>query len=135
VLETPTKRRLTRDQRLRIQTLREVGWTYEAIMKQYGVTKNAVRYACHNPPTPKKSTGRPAAVTEEEIQNIIAFICRNRENRRLPYARVIETLRLSHLTKRSLSYALQKHGFTRRVAAKKPPISEVNRQKRLAWAD
>jgi transposase len=92
VPETPTKRRLSRDERLRVRTLREIGWTHEAIMKQYGISRSAVRYACNNPPTPKKHTGRPARITEEEVQDIIAFICLNRENRRLPYARVLEVI-------------------------------------------
>ena len=129
----PTKQRLSRDRRLQIRILREIGWTYSAIIRQYNITKNAVQYVYQNPPTPRKYINRPVQITEEEVTTIIEFVYINRENRRLSYARIIKILRLQVII-RLLSNILRRFGFTRRITAKKPPINETNRQKRIAWA-
>ncbi|KAI9836798.1 MAG: hypothetical protein M1819_000963 [Sarea resinae] len=57
---TPQKNhRLDRDQRIRIQILRGIGWTDARIAAHLKVTQRAVQYACSAPPTPKKHPGRP----------------------------------------------------------------------------
>jgi hypothetical protein len=51
----PLRRRAqhaTRDDRLRVRTLREIGWSYPAITRYIGLTRYQVEYASKHPPTP-----------------------------------------------------------------------------------
>lgn len=64
-LRKPRRARLTRDERLRIRTVRDVGWSYQAIVNKYGFTHPAVQYACTHGETPSKHTGRPPTLSEE----------------------------------------------------------------------
>ncbi|EDN05860.1 conserved hypothetical protein [Histoplasma mississippiense (nom. inval.)] len=66
---TPTKR-LTRDQRQDILLLRSLEWTYEKISNHLKITYQGVQYTCElGTATPKKHTGRPSQLTEEQIFN------------------------------------------------------------------
>jgi transposase len=124
----------TRDQRLQIQTLRTAGLTYSQIQGQLGdVTLHQIAYAVQHPVTPKKRSGRPSVLTPEEVAEIITFVCLNKTNRRLSWYQipVVMGLNVSYYCVRN---ALRNAGFSRRVARRKPPISERNRLARLQWA-
>ncbi len=73
-----------RDQRLQTQTLHEVGFTCNQIREQLGLTLNQVRYAVSHRLTPQKRKGRPSKLTQEEVDEIIAWICTLKTNRRTP---------------------------------------------------
>ena len=74
----PTKSRatdLTRDDRIRVATLREEGYTYERIRQQLGCTLRQVQYALQHPLTFKKCKGRPPMLTQKETDKIITWVC------------------------------------------------------------
>jgi transposase len=124
----------TRDQRLQIQTLHTAGLTYSQIQGQLGdVTLHQIAYAIQHPITPKKRSGRPSTLTPEEIEEIIAWVCLSKSNRRLPWYQIpiVMGLNVSYYCVRN---ALRRAGFSRRVARRKPPITERNRLARLQWA-
>jgi transposase len=124
----------TRDQRLQIQTLRTAGLTYSQIQGQLGdVTLHQIAYAVQHPVTPKKRSGRPSTLTPDEVAEIITWVCLNKKNRRLPWYQipVVMGLDVSYYCVRN---ALRNAGFSRRVARRKPPITERNRLARLQWA-
>ena len=73
---------LTRDDRIRIATLREEGFTYKQISQRIDCTQSQVRYACFHPLTPKKRKGRPLMLTQEQIDEIITWIYYSKANRR-----------------------------------------------------
>lgn len=134
---TPRRTRLNRDQRRDIQLLRRRGDSYEDIAQFLEVSIRAVQYTCNNKKaTPQhKKAGRPAKLTSEEIDDLIEFIKGSRKTRRMTY----EQLRKELYSERdigveAIKYALRSRGYTRCVALRKPPISEKNRQIRLAWA-
>lgn len=124
---------LTRDDRIRIATLREEGFTYKQISQRINCTPRQAEYACQHPLTPKKRKGRPSMLTQEQIDEIITWICYSKANRRASWMQIpiLMGLNVSYYCVRT---ALRNAGFSRRVARRKPPISEKNRRARLAWA-
>ena len=66
--KTPKRKHFTRDDLIRAQTLRGIGWTYlDATIRQ-------IQTACVNNPTPKKHSGRLIVLTKAQIQQLINFI-------------------------------------------------------------
>ncbi len=131
--KTPHKPILTRDQCITIQALREHSHkTYAEIAKDVKCTCFQVQYAIHHRVTPQKYLcGRHLLLSEIEINNLIDFICVSRKNRRMTW---LELAVIWNCSEKAISSALKSEGFFRRVARKKPPISEANRIKRLIWA-
>jgi transposase len=123
----------TRDERLQVQTLRDTGFNYSQISSQLNLTLHQVAYASNHRLTPKMRSGRPSTLTEEEVEEVIRWVCASKANRRAPWVKIpiYLDLNVSHYAVRN---TLQKAGFSRRVARRKPPISERNRQARLRWA-
>jgi transposase len=123
----------TRDQRLQIQALHTAGLKQQEIEHQLRISRNQVRYAIKHPATPSKKRGRHSQLSNEEIERIIEWVCASAANRRCPWERIPLKVGLdtSYYTVR---YALRKAGFSRRLARRKPPISEQNRQIRLDFA-
>jgi transposase len=120
----------TRDQRLQVQTLRDAGLTYNEIHQQLDLTFRQIQHAISHRVTPKKRKGRPSLLTQEEIDEIIAWICESKANRRTPWAQIPVLMGLN-VSFYCIRTALRRAGFSRRVARHKPPISERNRQARL----
>ena len=116
---TPKKTRLTRDDRLRIRTLREVGWSYQDIVSKYGFTYSGVQYACTHPLTPSKRAGRPPQMNQEQSDALVAFVTASQHNRRLPYEQIADLLGLTCGVE-SIKYALRKRGFRRCQPHSKP---------------
>jgi Transposase len=129
----PRTSHTTRDQRLQAQTLRDIGFTYAQIREQLGLTFDQIQYAVNHRITPQKRKGRPSKLAPEEVDQIIAWVCASKTNRRTPWAQIpiIMELNVSYYYVRN---ALRNAGFSRRVARHKPPLSERNRQARLQWA-
>ena len=133
---TPPRKRLTRDQRRDVQLLRSIGWTYDAIATHLDVTKRAVRYAAKTQPTPQHNkAGRPPKLTEEQIDDLIAWISSSARNRRIPYYKVVKEFYPDNsISVEALRYALKKRGYKRYIALRKPPLTAKNKRERLQWA-
>ena len=102
---------LSRDERLQVLTLRSKNLSYNQIAVRLGITKNQVHYTIdQGHPTPKKKTGRPPLLDEDQVQDLVAFVCASRQNRRMPLTRVAEMLGGGHDSVRS---ALCREGFGR----------------------
>lgn len=87
--------RLDRDNRIRILTLRQAGFTYMQIATQLNITHNQVQYTCRSQQaTPKKARGQPSKLSEEDVDRIFEWICSSERTRRLPYKKVIHELEL-----------------------------------------
>jgi Transposase len=132
---TPKRKQLTRDQRLRIQTLHQAGWTDDAIYAHFrheGVTYYQIEYTCHfTHPTPQKRSGRPPLLTKEQESQLIAFVRTSKTTRRLSYLAIAIHF---HWGVDAVKGCLERAGYRRYIARVKPPISEKNRELRLAWA-
>lgn len=129
------KRRLTRDQRRDILLLKSLDMTYEQIAIKLKVTQFAVQYTCQKQvATPVKQPGRPSALSDDQVKEILEFITASKHGRQMSYKTVVLTFELT-VTARCLGRALGKRGYTRCVALRKPPLSEKNRRLRLQFAE
>ena len=131
--ETPKKQQLTRDQRVQIQTLREIGWTYKQIANHVHVTLRQVQVACIGPRTPQKRRGRPPIITEEQRQDLVAYVTSSARARQMSYLE-LSTVFEWNVSEYAIKRALRTEGFQRCIALRKPPLSEANKQQRYAFA-
>jgi hypothetical protein len=134
-LITPVRKQLTRDLRLQIRTLYQVGLGYAQIATQLGVTARQVQYARNHRLTPQnRRSGAPSVLDHEAIKYLISFVSATRVNRRLPYYQIPSAIGWPLVSEPIIQHALEKEGFRRHPARRKPVISEKNRLARLAWA-
>jgi hypothetical protein len=137
-LSTPKRRQLTRDERLRIQTLREEGWEIDVIHAHLRTTINnltihQVEYACRfTHPTSRKRSGRPPLLNKEQETELIAFVRTSKISRRLTYFKLAVHFQWGVITVKG---CLERAGYGRYVVHIKSPISEKNRLDRIAWAE
>lgn len=124
----------THDQRRDIHLLYKNGFTQKQIASQLRLTERQVGYAIHHSPTPKKKTGRHTKITSEELEYLIEWVCATKANRRCRWELIPIKAGLSHLSFYTIRHALRKAGFVRRVARRKPPISEKNQLAQLQFA-
>lgn len=131
---TPRKtRQLTRDDRIEVQTLHSVGWTYLRISQHMDITLRQVQTAVKGSRTPKKRHGRPPLLDDNKKQQLIEFVTASAHNRQIPYAAIPHALEWN-VSEYAIRRALRSEGFACRLARRKPPISPQNQQIRLAWA-
>jgi transposase len=123
---------LTRDQRRDIRLLHSIGWSYSKIRIHTKATIKQIRTALVRG-TPQKRSGRPPILTQAQIEELIEFISASTINRRMSYEKLSEVMQFG-VGKKGIRAALEREGYNRRLATRKPPISEKNRVIRLAWA-
>lgn len=132
---TPPNQRLKHDQIIQIQALRSIGQSYEAIARHLCLTTRQVQYACiREHPTPISPTGRPSQLNSTQIQQLIEYVTSSTYFRRQSYLALSQEFVHWNVGEYVIRAALRKNGFQRYVARRKPPISEVNRLKRIAFA-
>ena len=114
--DRPNSTRLDRDNRIRILTLRDAGFTYQQIVDHLpGITYRQVQYTCQ-PKTysPKKARGQTPKLSASQVDDILAFISSSERAKRLPYVKIIQELDLKVST-RALARALRTRGYSRGV--------------------
>lgn len=126
-------RQLTRDERLRCRHYYELGLTHEQIHQKTNYSIRQIQRACATRATPQKRSGRPVILTQAQVEEVIEFVSASKRNRRIPYDKVCRALDLP-VKAHALGRALRIEGYHRRIALRKPPISEANRRKRLTFA-
>ena len=133
VPSTPKRKRLTRDQRRDILLLRKLNKTYSEIASILSVTEFAVQYTCNLQKATPKKTGRgpKGKLSEQQIDELESFVRQSKDTRRMTYKELGQVFDIGPDCVRR---ALKKRGYSRRVALRKPPISEANRIARLEWA-
>lgn len=134
--DSPRTQHLTAEAKIRIYAL-----YYDAqkgpaeIAAITGYSKGQIRYAIRSGTTTiAPRSGRPRALNASQEEELVAFICGSREGRRMPFLQLSMTLFEAKFGVWAIKNTLYRLGFRRRIARKKPPITEKNRQLRLAWA-
>ena len=125
----------SRDDRLRIRTLYyDAKWTINDIILQTNLTCRQVEYALHHRPTPQKhSSGRHILLNTPKRKQLIQWVTANAQNRRTAWSEIPALLGW-RCSLKAIRSAFKKEGYARRIARRKPPISEANRILRLQWA-
>ena len=132
-MATP-KPNLDHDHWLQILTLQDASLTHTAISNQLHISVCQVQYTCQTQKaTPKKPKGQPPKLSEEQMDDIITWICASKQNHHKPFHKVIEELDLG-VTVPTLRRSLKKRGYSRCKALQKPPLSQETHQVCLAWA-
>ena len=134
---TPVRKRLTRDQRRDILLMRSLGFTYAKISSHLKVTERAVQYTCEKgEATPQHhNAGRAPKLSTSEVDTLVEFITSSRKTRRMTYLQLAEHFwPEGEVGVESVKKALHKRGYRRRVAVRKPPLSEKDITTRLKWA-
>ncbi|KAH7408833.1 hypothetical protein BKA64DRAFT_560110, partial [Cadophora sp. MPI-SDFR-AT-0126] len=120
---------LTRDQRLRVQTLFfDANFTCEQICLQTGHTYKQVCHALVHRLTPqRRKTGRKVLLNTPQRKRLIQWVTASQENRETPWVEIPSILGLD-CGEYAIRTAFKKEGFVRRVSRNKPPLSEENRK-------
>jgi DDE superfamily endonuclease/transposase len=127
---------LSRDKRVQAKTLRSIGWKYDQIASELGITQRQVQTACQSDhSTPKRRTGRKSVLTEAQVDELTTYVRYSRTTRLMSYLQLANGP-FAHwqVGEYTIKHALLKRGFKRYIARQKPPLSEVNKAKRLQWA-
>jgi len=130
------RRQLTTAERQRIRTLYfDANFTKAKIASITGATADQIRYTIQQESaTVAPRSGRPKALTPEQESDLVEFVCATKKNRRMTFLQLSCVLFAGVFGMWAIKNTLYRLGFRRRVARKKPPISEENRVKRLNWA-
>ncbi|KAI1001565.1 hypothetical protein K3495_g6636 [Podosphaera aphanis] len=127
--------RLTRDNRLRILTLYNAGHSKEFIMSTLNVSKGQFyRTVSSGRVSPLRSSGRPHALTSEQVDELVAYICQSRETRRMTFLELSMNFPHWGVGQYAIGSALKRRGYQQRRSRYKPPLSEAVRAQRLSWA-
>lgn len=126
---------LTRDDRLRIQTLFfTANHTRAQICLETGFTYNQVCYAIAHRLTPqKRKTKGRILLTTPQRKKLIQWATASRANRETPWPQIPQILSLN-CGEYAIRSAFKKEGFMRGTSLKKCPLTEEGRLERLAWA-
>lgn len=128
------KTHLTRDQRRDILVLSAFNHDPHEIAQKLGFSIRQVRYTLQqDQATPRRRSGRPTKLSSIQIDALEAFVCTNKNTRRMTYAELAAHLNFD-VSPSTIRNALHSRGYHRRIAIRKPPISEANRVARLEWA-
>jgi transposase len=131
------RHQLTEQQRERIKTLFEdAGMAKKEIARVTGFTITQVRYSLKQPTTTPGFCRRGAhqKMTSEEQLQLIEFVTHSKAGRQMRWQDLATSLFDGRFELWTISHALRRHKFRRRVARRKPPISEDTRVARLEFA-
>jgi hypothetical protein len=85
----PKSKDLTRDDRIKILILKEIGWTHTQIVTHFNIIARQVQYACERDhSTSFKCSDRSAVLFTEQQQNLIQYVTAFFENRCLIYSQL-----------------------------------------------
>lgn len=132
-------KQLSEDQRKRVRTLYFDGnLTKAQIAAKTGYTPKQIRNALLNETPQFESRGRRPFLSEDHTDTLIDYVTTSKEGRRASWqalARIALSFFGILIGWVAIRNAFHRRGFKRYHARLKPPISETNRKKRLAWAE
>ncbi|KAI0996976.1 hypothetical protein K3495_g11207 [Podosphaera aphanis] len=85
--------------------------------------------------SPKNSTGRPPVLRKSQVDEIESFVCSSPEDRQMSYLQLANfAFRHFGVSEKVIRREMKKRGYTRQVAAAKPPLSLENMRRRFQFA-
>ncbi|PVH90681.1 hypothetical protein DM02DRAFT_416155, partial [Periconia macrospinosa] len=132
--KTP-RRRLTRDERLRIHTLYyKAGWKCAQIAYCFGIPERTVERCVKGSVTPDRPRGRKGVLDTPTKSRLIAHATANSEQRRKPWTQIAAELGI-HADRRTIHKVFEGERYYRRVATEKPWLSDIHKQNRCFWSN
>ncbi|KAK8090820.1 transposable element tc1 transposase [Apiospora phragmitis] len=127
---------LTNDDRQRIRTLYSEGNKTKAEIHDItGFSIDQIKTTIKAPSSNvAKRSGRPRVLSRKQEKELVSFVTSSKEGRKASFLQLSVILFQSLFRVYVIRSTLRRLGFKRYTAPQKPPISETNRQKRLAWA-
>lgn len=117
-------RETTRDERLRIITLRDdAGWSFREIGKQLNLSHATCHriykhFKINGTPSNRKRAGRPPIFSTEEKARLVAFITRDKRTRRLHWEEIKEEMGYD-CSARTLLNVMASMGYHKRIPRRK----------------
>ncbi|KAI0991593.1 hypothetical protein K3495_g16594 [Podosphaera aphanis] len=96
------------------------------IAERLEITHRQVRYAMKTTKlTPKRSSGRKILLSSPQIDEVEAYITFSQEGRQMLYFEVANVV-FPHfgVSEKVFEREMKKRGYTRRISASKPPLSQ-----------
>lgn len=125
---TPTRKHLSRDERIKILTLRDEGSSYIRIARKIGCTERQVQYVCStNKATPRKGRGRHQKLSEDRLTGVIDWIRATFDNRCKSVHQIVAELDLP-VCGETLRKALKARGMTMHLAEKSHHLIRIPRK-------
>ncbi len=125
-------KQLTTEERQRVRTLYFDGQLSQALIKERtGFTAAQIRTAIRaDNAIAGRSTGRPRVMTPEQEEELVSYVCASKKTRRMGFLELSIALFNGVFGMWLIKHALYRLGFRRRVARRKPPLSEKNKRLR-----
>lgn len=131
-------KQVSRDDRIRIQTLREyMGWTYHHIADTMGFTTRQVQTACTSPVTPKKGTRKGnRAIGPQEKHQLEAWFLSDQDHRHIAWQDLpfLVPPPLCKYGSYALSSALRDLGYERRTRPRRIHLTDAHERARIQSA-
>lgn len=126
--------RLTYEQRVQCRTLYQIaGWSYDAISQRLAIPRSTVRLAISTPITPPPPPGRPPVCRTSTRKRLIKRATIDAIHRRLPLEAIAEIEGVT-ACRETLIKTFEREGYHRRIARRKPLLTEKHKQHRLEFA-
>lgn len=135
-ISTPKKLSIIITNYLQVRTLANEGYSRRKISQNLAISYRQVCYTLENADlSPKNSTGRPPVLSKSQVDEIESFVCSSPENRQISYLQLANfVFRHFGVSEKVIRREMKKRGYTRQVAAAKPPLSPENMRKRFQFA-
>lgn len=138
VPKTPRNKELSRDDKLKFQTLYyTAGWTLADILLQHPqISRKQLDHALQTRLTPQKKghCGRHAIINTPRRKELVQWVTSSSFTREIPWAEIPKWLAWEDWCGYSAIRTAFKEGYCRAIRRRKPPLSEENQRKRLQWA-
>ena len=136
---TPSRRKhLTRDHRIRIFALHDHSFNQVDIARGLNITRRQVGYALNkkDSPTPSKRSGRPSSLSEDQVDELEAFVVSSRAGREMSYFELARIQFIDwNVSEDVVRRVLRLRGYERRIAQPKPPLTPDHMRRRKRWAE
>lgn len=121
---------------MQVHGFRDAGWSYHKIADHLNISQGQVIYTLNRGNvTPRKGKGRPSYLSQENVNDIINFISSSSKSRRMIFLELATgPFRDLGVSERAIQKELQKKGYKRHPAHKKPPSPQETMRKRREWA-
>lgn len=133
--DSGVRRYLNRDDRIRVQTLQQIGWKYKKIHEFLGFSYWQIYYACRHPLTPQIGLRKPKPkINTPRRRQLLRWLQESPSNRIRRWDEIPQLLDLGiEYGTDAVTTALRIEGQSRYVSRRRPPKTAKNCTDRFNW--